>query len=116
MTTYSVNKGAVAKAEELIDARQYDLHGDWSSGAPTAQDGNAQIERHGWDGYGEWYLGIDEEANEDTKDRYGFPYGNYSRVMRAALIHAKQRAAQNGHTAVEQEASRLLERLDAKRS
>lgn len=116
MTSYSVNKAAVAKAEELIDAHHYDLHRDWSSGAPSAEDGNAQIKRHGWDGYGEWYLGLDDGANEDTKDRYGFPFGDYSRVMRSALIHAKQRAAQNGHREIEAQAGRLLERLDGARS
>ena len=48
----------------------------------------------------------------ETKDRYGFPFGDFRRVSRAALIHAKQRAAQNGHDAVADAAGQLLERLD----
>ena len=112
MTTYRVNDAGVAKARSMIDARQYDTETSWSDAAPSADDGNAQIERHGYDGYGEWHLGIDTEASEDTKDRYGFPFGDFSRVIRSALIHAKQRASQNGHDAIEAVADDLLSRLD----
>ena len=55
-------------------------------------------------------------ASEETKDRYGFPYGDFRRVNRAALIHAEQRASQNGHDAVEMAASELLDHLDGVRS
>jgi hypothetical protein len=33
-------------------------------------------------------------------------------VNRAALIHAEQRASQNGHDVIEKAADRLLQRLD----
>jgi hypothetical protein len=36
-------------------------------------------------------------------------------VNRAALIHGKQRASQNGHDAIEKAFDDLLERLDKKR-
>lgn len=114
MTTYAVNKGGVAKAKKMIDAGHYDLKTSWSDAAPSASEGNEQIERHGYDGYGEWHLGIDEDASEDTKDRYGFPYGDFSRVNRAALIHAKQRASQNGHDQIAEVADQLLGSLDDK--
>ena len=52
---------------------------------------------------------------EETKGRYKFPYGDFSTVNRAALIHAKQRAAQNDHAAIEKAADDLLRRLDEKR-
>ena len=116
MTTYRVNAAGVDKARAMIDARQYDTVTEWSEAAPSADDGNAQIERHGYDGYGEWHLGIDTEASEATTDRYGFPFGDFIRVNRAALIHAKQRAAQNGHDAIEAVADELLQRLDDARA
>lgn len=114
MTSYEVNDAGVSKAKKMIAAGQYDLHTSWSDAAPSASEGNDQIERHGYDGYGEWHLGIDVDASEDTKDRYGFPYGDFSRVNRAALIHAKQRAAQNGHDKVAGVADELLSSLDNK--
>lgn len=116
MTTYRLNDEGVAKARRMIDARQYDLETSWSDAAPSADDGNRQIERHGYDGYGEWHLAIDTEASEETKDRYGFPYGDFSRVNRAALIHAKQRASQNDHDEVAKAADELLRHLDEVRA
>lgn len=116
MTTYRVNQAGVDKARQMIDANQYDTETPWSDAAPSSDDGNAQIERHGYEGYGEWHLAIDTEASEETKDRYGFPYGDFSRVNRSALIHAKQRASQNDHGDIESAADDLLEHLDAVRA
>lgn len=116
MTTYRVNDTAVDKARQMIDANQYDTETSWSDAAPDADAGNRQIDRHGYDGYGEWHLGIDTDASEETKDRYGFPYGDFRRVNRSALIHAKQRAAQNDHDEIEKVADELLAHLDDMRS
>jgi hypothetical protein len=112
MTTYRVNESGVAKAEELIDAHQYVLDSSWQEEAPSAGEENADIDRHDWDQYGDWHLAIDTEASEDTKDRFGFPFGDFRRVHRSALIAAKARAAQNGHSAVAEAADGLLARLD----
>ncbi|MCW2702823.1 MAG: uncharacterized protein JWQ37_818 [Blastococcus sp.] len=115
MPAYQVNKDGVAKARELIDAGRYDDTTEWSDAAPSADEENAFIERYGYDGYGAWHLAIDPEAGEETKARYAFPYGDFTKVNRAALIHAKQRAAQNDHDKIEKAADELLQRLDAKR-
>ena len=112
MTTYHVNDAGVAKARKLIDARQYDRQTDWSTAAPSADEENAAVDRHGYDGYGEWHLAVDTDASPDTKERYRFPYGDFHRVNRAALIHAKQRASQNDHAAIADAADELLGYLD----
>lgn len=112
MPKYRVNQAGVDKARSMIDAGQYDLNTSWSEAAPSAEDGNRQIERHGYEGYGEWHLAIDTEASEETKDRYGFPFGDFRRVVRAAVIHAKQRASQNGHDEIASAADGVLEHLD----
>ena len=116
MTTYRLHGSGLEKARALIDARQYDLEGAWSDLAPSTEEENGQIERHGYEGYGEWHLAIDADASEETKDRYGFPYGDFSRVSRSALVHAKQRAAQNGHDEVAGAAGELLDHLDEVRA
>ena len=116
MATYRLNDAAVRKARRLIDAGTYDDETEWSKAAPSAERENQEIERHGPDGYGAWHLAIDPDASEGTKGRYRFPYGDFTRVNRAALIHAKQRASQNGHVAIEKAADELLQRLDAERS
>lgn len=111
-TTYRVNEAGVAKARQMIDSRQYDTTTPWSEALPGADEENAKIERDGYEGYGEWHLAIDTGASEETKDRYGFPFGDFRRVNRNGLLSAKQRAAQNGHDDVEQAAGDLLDHLD----
>lgn len=115
MPNYRVNEDGVAKARELIDAGTFDDSTEWSDAAPSADDGNAEIEKHGYDGFGAWHLAIDPDASEETKGRYAFPYGDFRKVNRAALIHGKQRAQQFDHDAIEKAADDLLERLDRKR-
>jgi hypothetical protein len=116
LPTYRVNEDGVRQARKLIDGGKVDVDTEWSDAAPSADDENTQIEQHGYDGYGAWHLAVDPDANEDTKKRYAFPYGDFSRVNRAALIHGKQRAAQNDHAEIEQAADELLQHLDAARS
>jgi hypothetical protein len=115
VTTYRVNEDGVAKARELIDAGEYDVDTGWSDAAPSAAEENAEIERHGFDGYGMWHLAVDPEASEQTKKRYAFPYGDFSKVNRAALIRGKQRAVQNDHDEIAAAADDLLSRLDGVR-
>jgi hypothetical protein len=114
MVDYDVNDAGVNKARRLIDTGHYDTETPWSEAAPSADDGNSEIDKHGYEGYGEWHLGLDKGANEGTKNRYGFPFGDFSKVNRAALVHAKQRASQNGHDNIAKVADELLEALDAK--
>ncbi|WP_232663947.1 hypothetical protein [Pseudonocardia sp. TRM90224] len=115
MPTYRVNDRAVKHARKLIDAGDFDDTTEWSDAAPSAADANKEIDDDGFDDFAEWHLGIDPDASEGTKGRFAFPYGDFSKVNRAALIHGKQRAAQNDHAAVEKAADELLQYLDSKR-
>ena len=114
MPNYAVNKAAVKQARSLIDEGKYDPSREWSDAAPSTDDGNDVIDDKGYDGYGAWHLAVDPDASEDTKSRYAFPYGDFKKVNRAALIHAKQRAAQNDHNEIEKAADELLRHLDDK--
>ncbi len=116
MPKYRVNDDGVAHARKLIDEGQVDASTEWSEAAPSTDDENRHIDEQGHEGCGRWHLAIDTEASEETKSRYGFPYGGFSKVNRAALIHAKQRAAQNDHDNVEEAADHLLQRVDERDS
>src|ERR671921_3040931 len=115
MPSYRVNRAAVAQAEKLIDDGRYDDHTEWSDAAPDAAAANAVIDSEGFDAFAAWHLAEDPDASAGTKGRYAFPYGDFRTVNRAALIHAKQRAGQNDHDAIERVADDLLQRLDAHR-
>ncbi|MBW3604013.1 MAG: hypothetical protein KY460_03695 [Actinobacteria bacterium] len=112
MSSYRVNDDGVAKARTMITSTQYVLDSDWSAAQPSPDDGNAAIDRNGWKWFSDWHLTIDDDASDETKARYAFPFGDFDRVHRSALIAAKQRAAQNDHADVERAADELLELLD----
>ncbi len=113
MAKYKVNDEAVALARKLIDDNKVDTETDWSDAAPSTDEENDLIDKQGYSAYGRWHLAIDTEASEETKSRYGFPYGDFSKVNRAGLVHAKQRASQNDHDDVMRAAGQLLEHLDS---
>ena len=114
MASYSLNERAVARARELIDARQYVLRSDWGDVQPGAEAENAFLEKHGWEAYAEWHLGLTDGASDETKARYGFVYGDFRRVHRTALIACHYRAAEWRHKEIELAAHDLLQRLDDK--
>jgi hypothetical protein len=112
MARYEVNAAAVAHARRLIDARQYVLDSDWGEVQPRADAENAYLERHTWEDYGAWHLGLSEGANDGTKARYAFVYGDLRRVHRSGLIACVYRASEWRHKGVELAAHDLLQRLD----
>jgi hypothetical protein len=112
MAKYEVNDAAVAKARQLIDNRQYVLDSDWGEVQPDAEAGNAFLARNSWDDYAAWHLGLTVGANDETKARYAFVYGDYRRVHRTGLIACVYRAAEWRHKKVELAAHDLLQRLD----
>ena len=114
MATYTVNERGVAKARELIAARQYVLDSQWGDVQPTAAQQNAYLERHAWVEYAGWFLGLTEGAAEDTKARYAFVYGDFRRLHRSGLIACHYRAAEWRHKAIELAAHDLLQELDRK--
>jgi len=114
MAKYEVNKAAVEFARGLIDARQYVLDSDWGAVQPDAEAQNAFLDKHGWEQYAQWHLGLTVGPNDETKARHAFVYGDFRRVHRTGLIACVYRAAEWRHKDVELAAHDLLQQLDAK--
>ena len=112
MASYTVNQAAVARARALFDARQYVLNSDWGDAQPSADDENRFLESHSWDDYALWHLGLTDGANDGTKARYAFVYGDFRRIHRTGLIACQYRAAEWRHKQVELAAHDLLQYLD----
>jgi len=112
MASYSLNPAAVEKARALIDAKQYVLESEWGSVQPGAEAQNAFLEKHSWEEYATWHLGLTEGANDETKARYAFVYGDFRRIHRMGLIACVYRASEWRHKEVELAAHNLLQHLD----
>jgi hypothetical protein len=112
MASYEVNPAAVEKARALIDAKQYVLEGEWGNVQPGADAQNAFLKNHSWDEYAAWHLGLTEGANDETKARYAFVYGDFRRIHRMGLIACVYRASEWRHKEIELAAHDLLQHLD----
>ena len=116
MASYSVNEQAVARARRLIETRQFVLDSVWGDVQPTADDENTYLESHSWYEFAEWHLGLTDGANDHTKARYAFVYGDFRRLHRTGLIACMYRAAEWRHKDVELAAHELLQQLDRTRA
>lgn len=109
-----LNQRAYDHATSLVEDGKAvtDERDDWSEHRPSTAQQNAFIKAKGWGEYSRWHLGIDDEQNEETKARYKFPYGDFERVHRCAVLSAEVRAAQRDYTDIQLAAAHLHGMLD----
>jgi hypothetical protein len=98
----------VKKGRVVIDDRDA-----WSEHQPSADDENRFIDEHGWSEFGKWHLGVDDEAAPATKAHYKFPYGDFEKVHRCAILAAESRAGQYKYADIEKAVAHLHEMLEA---
>jgi hypothetical protein len=112
--TVKLNRTALEHAKSLIERGRVvrDERDDWSEHAPSTDEQNEYLEKHGFGDYAQWFLGVDDESSEETKGRYSFPYSDFTKVHRCAVISAEGRAAQNDHDDIAKAAKDLLARID----
>jgi hypothetical protein len=110
-----LNESAFDYAKTLINERRFvfDDRDAWSEHQPSAAQENRFIEEHGFHEYGLWHLGVDDEANEETKGHYMFPCGDFTRVHRCGLLAAESRAGQRRYYDIELAIAHLHGMLDA---
>lgn len=109
-----LNRKALEHARGLIKKGkvQRDVRDDWSEHAASADDENSFIDKHGFDEFAKWHLGIDKEKSEGTKGSVSFPFGDLKNVHRCAIISLESRAAQHDHDDIRKAAKDLLEEID----
>lgn len=87
----------------------------WSEDQPSTAMEDESIRLNGFREYAKWHLGIDDGQDPDTKKRYKFPYGDFKRVHRCAVLSAESRAGQYKHFDIERAAAHLHEMMDGKK-
>jgi hypothetical protein len=110
-----LNDEALTHARNLVKDNKVvrDERDDWSEHAPSTDEQNQFLDREGWDEYALWHLGIDTDESAETKGRYSFPFGDFSRVHRCAVISLESRAAQNDHDDISTATKNLLKLIDS---
>lgn len=110
--TTGVNKSGVSHANSLVSDGKVVKSNSWNP--PSASEENAYIEKNGIAAYGKWFLGIDAQADPETKQHWHYIYtSDFVNVDRAGLIAIRQRAGQQKQTDVFNAAGKLLEKIDA---
>jgi hypothetical protein len=115
--TVKLNETAFEHAKTLIDegAVVTDERDDWSEHQPSTPEENRFIEDRGIREYAKWHLAIDDEEHETNKGRYKFPYGDFKKVHRCAILAAESRAGQYKYADVERAASHLHGMIEERR-
>lgn len=108
-----LNREALAHARKLVKAGKVvrDKQGNWTEHAPDADEENRYVDKRGWDDYALWHLGIDRQDGEETKERYSFPFGDFTKVHRCGVIALQSRANQFDHDDIAKAAASLLEEI-----
>ena len=104
-----LNQRAFAHAKRLIEEESVvlDEADAWSDHRPSTQRENRFLEEYGVSEYRKWYLGFDEDEEEDSKNRYKFPYGDFDRIHRCAVLSTEARASQYKYSDIETAAAHL---------
>ena len=69
--TVRLNEDALSQARGLLRSGDvvHDERDDWSEHAPSTDDENDFIDKHGMGEFARWHLGEDTDATEGTKGR-----------------------------------------------
>jgi hypothetical protein len=117
MMAVKLHEAGYLHAQELARDGKVELddRDDWSEHRPTAEQENRYIAEYGIITFGRWHLGIDDEIGADRKGHYKFPYGDFAKLHRCAVLSAESRAAQYKHHDIERAAAHLHGMLEALR-
>jgi len=110
-----LNSKGYDHATTLVEGDNVNKDSEWSF---TSEDGNALLGEDGddWDNYAKWFLLVDEDAKEETKGRYKFPFGKDGKIYRKALTAIRQRAAQFDYVDVFEAAGKLIDMIDEEKA
>ncbi len=111
-----LNAEAVKKANALIDEGKFRISTPWRQVQPSSEAETKYAEKNGWQAYGQWYLAINPDAPEGSKERYLLPFGDFNSIHRSGLMAARQEAEKAHNSEIEQAADDLLfifDRLNA---
>ena len=95
------------QAASLIERDRVKDPESWNP--PSAEKENQIIETKGWEVFGRWFLGREDNADPETKGAYKYPYtSDFANVDRKGLVAIRQRAGQTDEKEIFDAAGRLL--------
>lgn len=81
---------------------------NWTEVQATPDEQVRYLKNHGLEKYGTWFLGIDTDADPKSKDKYVYPFGDFSVLHKSALLVAVKQAEKDQDEEIKKAASQLL--------
>ena len=107
------NKAGFEHAKKLIKEGEVEwLDANWNEERPTPDEVNHFINTHYIKEYGLWFLAINDQYPDTTKEYYDYPYGDLKEVQLCALVDSMAKAEKNGHSEVANAAKKLIEMVN----
>lgn len=107
-------KGLI-RAKQLIKEKEVEHCKDnWEAHKATRDEEVHFLNTHSMPEYGEWFLGIDTDIDQNDHLHYVYPHGDFKMVHREAIETAAKEAAKKGQKDIENAAKELLSLIDRK--
>ena len=101
-------KGVEYAKQLIAEGKVSNEQGEWHDINPDTAAQDAFVEEYGVRAWGLWHLAHNPEDDQDRKEAYGFPYGDYKTVCREGLVAAESRARQYGYEEIREVAVELI--------
>jgi hypothetical protein len=110
-STTGINREGIQQALRLATDKEVIKPNSWER--PSAEQENQYIMKNGIVEFSKWFLGVDSNVDPKTKGHWTYIYtSDFKNVDRAGLIAIRQRAGQNGETAIFNAAGKILDIID----
>ncbi len=103
-----VHDVAIEYAKELIEQGKVNCKDPWSTQEPTPSSEYYFLKDHSTEEFGQWFLAIDLDEDEKSKERFKFPIGDFHDIYREGVITVKSYASKHKHKPLEAAADELL--------
>jgi hypothetical protein len=88
---------------------------NWDDVKATSDEEVRFLNSHNMEEYGSWFLGIDTDADPKNRNKYRYPFGDFSVLHRSALIAAEKEAGKHHHHDIKMAVQKLLAMIDGKK-
>lgn len=85
---------------------------NWAEAKPTENDIIRYLDTHDLADYGNWFLGINTDADPKDKSKYLYPTGDLDIIHKGALAMSEKEAAQRNNAEIQNAAKKLLELIN----
>ena len=108
-----LNQEGLKWAQNRIKKGEVDsFPGSWKAHKASKDETDKYLETHDIHEYGQWFLGLNTEVPENSKQHYVFPHGDLKMVHTDALEEDIKAAQAQGIKEVADAAQRLLDMVD----